>query len=116
MSKIVSPVGPIWVIENTATGEWLGVHERRTITQRPSTEFGGRIPIFYQGLDSARDAWMRYSCEQEYVVRMVSLPGLRTRYARGPNFGFWPRVVFRKLGFVEEARAQESITEENLEE
>ena len=88
----------VWVIKKADTGQWLGSRDRYS---GAGIDFDMRVPLMWPDLRGARDAWMRYCLENEYVVKGVTLAREGKRYKPGPNYGLMPRVKFVKVALLE---------------
>jgi hypothetical protein len=87
-----------WVIENVATGDFLGTHTRDA--GEATAEFGGRIPLLCADVRGANDIWKRHCRGVGYTERAISLKGTEGKDQPGPNYGAMPRVVYRQVMIV----------------
>lgn len=87
-----------WVIENTATGDFLGTHTRDA--GEDTAEFGGRIPILCADPRGANDIWRRYCRLVGYTERAISLAGKKDQDNPGPNHSAMPNVSYRQVMIV----------------
>lgn len=99
--RVVPPVD-LWVIEHARTKEWLGTRDRHSWG---GLEFGGRMPLFYGSLKTAREAWLRAAVELDYLKRGVTLARGKPRYHPGPEFDMMPSIRYRQMALVEKAVA-----------
>jgi len=96
----------VWAVEHALTHDILGTNSRMSMN---GVSFGGRVPLYYQSLRAARDAWLKHACDEGYIVRNITLPGRGPGYRKGPNFDLMPRVRYPQFELVPVAISVEDI-------